>query len=109
MKYGFSKSQLQKYCECIGVEYVHLPEVGIQSEQRKELHEQSDYDKLFAVYRKKNLPNTVVAQKKIVELLKQHQHVALTCFEANIDRCHRKHLADAIAQLSGFRGTLQHI
>jgi uncharacterized protein (DUF488 family) len=109
MKYGFSKSQLQKYCASIGVQYVHLPEVGIKSEQRQELNEQSDYDKLFTVYRKKNLPKTVGAQKKIVQLLKQHQRVALTCFEANIHQCHRKHLADAITQLPEFAYVLKHI
>lgn len=35
MKYGFSKSQLQRYCNSLGIEYVHFPEVGIQSEQRQ--------------------------------------------------------------------------
>jgi uncharacterized protein (DUF488 family) len=109
MKYGFSKSQLQKYCASIGVQYVHLPEVGIKSEQRQELYEQSDYDKLFAIYRKENLPNTVTTQKKIVELLKQHQRIALTCFEANIDQCHRKHLADAITRLLEFTFPVKHI
>jgi len=34
MKYGFSKSQLKKYCASLGIEYVHIPEVGIQSDQR---------------------------------------------------------------------------
>jgi uncharacterized protein (DUF488 family) len=109
MKYGFSKSQLQKYCASIGVQYVHLPEVGIKSEQRQELHEQSDYDELFALYRKENLPNTVTTQKKIVELLKQHQRIALTCFEANIHQCHRKHLADAITRLPEFTFSVKHI
>src|SRR5690554_5792584 len=42
MKYGFSKSQLQRYCNSLGIEYVHYPEVGIQSEQRQELNTQAD-------------------------------------------------------------------
>lgn len=50
MKYGFSKNQLKKYCESIGIRYLHFPEVGIQSEQRQELSSQADYDKLFAIY-----------------------------------------------------------
>ncbi len=109
MKYGFSKSQLQKYCGYIGVQYIHLPEVGIRSEQRQELNEQVDYDRLFTLYRKDNIPNTVATQHKIIELLKLHKRIGLTCFEANIHQCHRKHLAEAIIQFPEFRYELMHI
>ncbi|MBS1775259.1 MAG: DUF488 domain-containing protein [Bacteroidetes bacterium] len=109
MKYGFSKGQLKKYCASLGIEYVHIPEVGIQSEQRQELNTQSDYDKLFAVYRKNNLSKTSSYQNEILKLLKQHKRIALTCFEANICQCHRKHLAEAIEQLPGFNYEVKHI
>ena len=102
MKYGFSKSQLKKYCASVGIEYVHIPEVGIQVDQRQELNTQSDYDQLFAVYRKNNLTQTTAHQSEILKLLKQHRRIALTCFEANIFQCHRKHLAEAIESLPGF-------
>lgn len=101
MKYGFSKSQLMKYCGSIGIQYVHIPEVGIQSNQRQELNTQYDYDKLFAVYCKSNLPKTTGSQMQILNLLKEHTRIALTCFEANICQCHRKHLAEAISRLIG--------
>lgn len=109
MKYGFSKSQLKKYCASLDIEYVHIPEVGIQSEQRQELNTQSDYDKLFAVYRKKNLTKTTAHQTEILKLLKQHKRIALTCFEANICQCHRKHLAEAIENLPDFNYEVKHI
>lgn len=109
MKYGFSKSQLKKYCASLGIEYVHIPEVGIQSDQRQELNTQSDYDKLFAVYRKNNLSKTATSQNEILKLLKQHKRIALTCFEANICQCHRKHLAEAIEQLPEFDYEVNHI
>lgn len=109
MKYGFSKSQLKKYCASLGIEYVHIPEVGIQSEQRQELNTQSDYDKLFAVYRKNNLSKTSSYQNEILKLLKQHKRIALTCFEANICQCHRKHLAEAIENLPDFNYEVKHI
>lgn len=102
MKYGFSKSQLKRYCESLGIQYVHFPEVGIQSEQRQELNSQSDYDKLFSVYRKNNLSKTTKTQNEILDLLKLHKRIALTCFEANICQCHRKHLAEAIEMLPSF-------
>lgn len=109
MKYGFSKSQLKKYCASLGIDYVHIPEVGIKGEQRQELHTQSDYDQLFAAYRQNNLTQTTAQQNEILKLLKQHKRIALTCFEANICQCHRKHLAEAIEQLSGFEYEVKHI
>lgn len=109
MKYGFSKSQLKKYCASLGIEYVHIPEVGIQSDQRQELNTQSDYDKLFAVYRKNNLTKTTNSQIEILKLLKQHRRIALTCFESNICQCHRKHLAEAIEALPEFNYEVIHI
>ena len=109
MKYGFSKSQLKRYCENLGIQYMHFPEVGIQAEQRQELNTQTDYDKLFAVYRKSNLTKTVPTQTVILNLLKQHKRIALTCFEANICQCHRKHLAEAIETLPNFDYEVKHI
>ena len=109
MKFGFSKSQLTKFCASLGIEYVHMPEVGIKGDQRQELNTQSDYDKLFASYRINNLKQTTSAQHEILKLLKQHQRIALTCFEANICQCHRKHLAEAIENLPEFTYEVKHI
>lgn len=109
MKYGFSKSQLKRYCESLGIKYIHIPEVGIQSEQRQELNTQADYDKLFTAYRKNNLSKTMTAQTNILKLLKENKRIALTCFEANICQCHRKHLAEAIQNLPDFSYDVIHI
>jgi len=94
MKYGFSKNQLLKACTGLGIEYFHIPEVGIESNKRKELKSQKDYDELFASYNM-TLRNdhSVKGINEIIELLNQNERVAITCFEANIHQCHRKHLA----------------
>lgn len=109
MKYGFSKSQLQRYCENISIEYLHFPEVGIASEQRQELNKQTDYDNIFAAYCKNSLTKTLATQHRIFELLEQKERIALTCFEANINQCHRKHLAEAIGNLPNFNYSIKHI
>lgn len=109
MKYGFNKNQLTRFCENLGIQYMHFPDVGIQSEQRQVLITQADYDKLFIVYRKDNLTKTVPTQIAILNLLKQHKRIAITCFEANICQCHRKHLAEAIAALPEFEFEIKHI
>jgi uncharacterized protein (DUF488 family) len=109
MKYGFSKSQLKRYCESLGIQYLHFPEVGILSEQRQELNTQEDYDKLFTSYRKLNLAKTKTTQNTLLSLLKLHKRIALTCFEADINQCHRKHLAESIESLPDFNYEVKHI
>jgi len=109
MKYGFSKTQLKNACNGVGIEYVHIPEVGIDSDQRQELKSQSDYDVLFEKYKENNLIKTVPNQVEILDLLKQNKRIALTCFEADICQCHRKHLSEAITNLKDFKYKLEHL
>jgi len=109
MKYGFSKSQLKNACEGIGIAYEHIPDLGIDSDKRQELYTQSDYDKLSRQYKSEILTHTLTQQEHIFELLKKHKRIALTCFEANINQCHRKHLAEAVASLPGFEYDLIHL
>jgi len=109
MKYGFSKNQLKNACSGVGIEYIHMPDFGIESEKRQELHNQSDYDKLFHLYRQTTLVNTRNNQTDLVKLLANRKRIALTCFEANINQCHRKHLAEEITTHPDFKYELQHI
>jgi len=109
MKFGFSKTQLKNFCASLDIEYLHIPQVGIQSEQRQELNSQADYDKLFDTYKKSNLRQTTSYQEQILNLLKLKKRIALTCFEANICQCHRKHLAEAITTLPEWNFELKHI
>ena len=109
MKYGFSKSQLLNACNGVGIEYIHIPDVGIESEQRQELNSQKDYDILFEEYKNTNLKKSVESQKKILDLLKKNRRIALTCFEADVCQCHRKHLSEAITNLKEFKYNLEHL
>lgn len=109
MKYGFSKSQLQKACEGVGILFIHIPEVGIVSSKRKELNTQQDYDQLFEEYRQTVLPDSIPQQKQILELIRKHHRVAITCFEADLCQCHRRDLAEAICQLPDFKYQLIHL
>lgn len=109
MKFGFSKRQLKTYCNNLNIEYLHIPELGIESDKRKALHTQKDYNILFDAYRKKNLSKTASQQEQVLQVLKDKKRSALTCFEANICQCHRKHLAEAITQLPEWNYELKHI
>ena len=109
MKFGFSKHLLKRFCSNIGIEYIHFKEVGIQSAHRKEVNNLLDYDKLFETYRNYTLKETVQTQEKILDLLGQYERIALTCFEACINQCHRKHLAEKIAALDKWRYNIVHL
>ena len=109
MKFGFSKSLLKKYCASLGIEYIHIPEVGINSDQRQQLNTQQDYDNLFDSYKKTTLQETKSEQEFIISLLKKHNRIALTCFEADVCQCHRKHLAEIIEKNPIFEYHVKHI
>ena len=109
MKYGFSKTQLLNACNGVNIEYIHFPEVGIGSDMRQELNNQNDYDNLFSIYKGTTLKNTLERQIEILTLLKNKKRIALTCFEADINQCHRKHLAESISGLKDFVYEIKHI
>ena len=109
MKFGFSKNQLKYACQSIGIEYIHIPEVGIENDKRQQLKTQADYDKLFIYYKENILPNEIGKQKEILELLINKKRIALTCFEANNCQCHRKHLAEAIRAFNDINFGIRHI
>ena len=87
MKKGFSKKQLEKYLKEAKIGYLHVPELGIESEKRKNLESAEDYKELFKEYRS-SLPGR---KEKIAELqaLGEKQRIALMCFEADKNFCHR--------------------
>lgn len=109
MKFGFSKSQLQAACNGVGIEFIHMPQLGIDSDKRQILNTQADYDKLFEQYRTDVLSQTQEYQVRLIDLLTKNKRIALTCFEADICQCHRKHLADAIVKHPSFAYELIHL
>lgn len=109
MKFGFSKTLLKRYCNSLGIEYMHIPEVGIHSDKRQALETQADYDQLFQTYRETTLAETAKEQTQILELLKKYKRIALTCFEAESCQCHRTHLANAIKEHPDFTYDVKHL
>ncbi|MCK9400835.1 MAG: DUF488 domain-containing protein [Bacteroidales bacterium] len=109
MKYGFSKNQLQRTCENLDIKYLHIPELGIESDKRKGLASKNDYDGLFQDYKEITLKENNNAINQLFDLLKQNKCIALTCFEANPLQCHRSRLANAIVDLPGWEFELKHL
>ena len=109
MKYGFSKGQLQSSCERLDIKYVHIPDLGIDSDKRQSLNTQSDYDRLFKMYANTTLVSEKKAMYTVIELLKENKRIALTCFEAHQCQCHRGTLAKAITGLPEWKYELKHL
>ncbi|MFA5265003.1 MAG: DUF488 domain-containing protein [Opitutaceae bacterium] len=109
-KYGFSKSTLLSACEGVGIRYEHLPELGIASEERRDLSCQADYDALFEIYERDNLPIQRSALMKIQSWIQDDKcRVALTCYEAQPCQCHRHCVAEALEKLGGQLFLPQHL
>ena len=109
MKYGFSKNQLQKACENLDIKYLHIPDLGIDSDKRQSLNSQNDYDRLFEEYAKTTLVTKKMTVHEVLNLLESNKRIALTCFEAIECQCHRGTLAKAITQLPEWRYELKHL
>jgi uncharacterized protein (DUF488 family) len=100
-KYGFSKGTLSNACEGVGIRYDHLPELGIASDERRNLETQADYDALFTHYKRHDLPKQGAALSKIRAWIDQGERVALTCYEAHVCQCHRHCVAEALERMGG--------
>ncbi|MFH1738457.1 MAG: DUF488 domain-containing protein [bacterium] len=108
-KYGFSKSTLSRACGGLGIRYEHLPELGIDSEDRRGLKCQADYDALFAVYTREKLPRQKQTLEKIKRWVEEGERVALTCYERLPEQCHRHCVAEAMEKKGGRSLTPQHL
>jgi uncharacterized protein (DUF488 family) len=99
MKYGFSKGILSKACLGVGIEYVHVPQLGIESHLRQTLNTQADYDVLFNDYEKTTLLENRNYLLYVREIINSKKRVCLTCFEKDPKQCHRTRVANALMSL----------
>ena len=105
-KFGFTQRSLATLLPKFGIEYHHLPELGIETESRKNLDTRSDYEALFEEYRK-TLPYRQAGLARIMELFGKHKRIALTCFEREPQSCHRHCISDFLARRH--RITVRHL
>lgn len=100
-KYGFSKTRLSDLLGKVGIEYLHMPELGIVSDKRKTLKTRRDYDDLFREYESTVLVDQSDALTQLHDIYLDKKRIAITCFEGCHTMCHRHKVADAIAEFAG--------
>jgi uncharacterized protein (DUF488 family) len=96
-RYGFHKSTLQRLTDRLEIDYVHLPELGIRSEDRQSLVDQDDYDTLFDRYEKTILKDERESIQQVGRLVTELPSV-LVCMESEPKCCHRSRLAAAVSK-----------
>ena len=106
MKYGFSKKTLQNAVENLGIKYIHIPNLGIESENRQTLQTKADYDALFADYAK-TFKSKKEDMQQLNSLIKSEQRVAITCFENDVNYCHRGVIAKKMK--TNFKVKVEHL
>ncbi|MDR0800639.1 MAG: DUF488 domain-containing protein [Endomicrobium sp.] len=99
MKYGFSKNLLTRITSDLGIEYAHLPELGIESEKRQALSSFEDYQNLFSNYEAKTLKQNTKSIKNIYNIVMKNKKAALTCFEADKNYCHRYRIVNYMSNI----------
>ncbi len=109
MKYGFSKTHFRGYLERAGIRYEHIPALGIESSQRKNLVTAEDYKSLFRKYASTSLPRCEKELQLVTSLVEKHRRVALTCFEANSQSCHRHTITEFLQSDNCWKIPIKHL
>ncbi|MBQ3396603.1 MAG: DUF488 domain-containing protein [Synergistaceae bacterium] len=99
-KFGFSVKMLEHTLSSIGIKYISIPELGIDSIKRMNLESAKDYDILFAEYRN-NINSRIKYIEKVRRLLVKYHSIALMCYEKDPNMCHRNIIRERMTELYG--------
>lgn len=99
-RFGFHKSTLTNLCGQVGIEYRHVPELGIPSARRAGLDVTVDRGNLFEWYRREHMPGHTNKIKEVARWIGEKPSV-LVCMEAFACDCHRSPLAERVGELTG--------
>jgi uncharacterized protein (DUF488 family) len=102
-KWGFSKATLQDACEKVGIKFIHIPQLGIESSERQELNGLADYKRLFASYETTTLVENNTSLLDLSVIVNTNKRVALTCFEKDAQMCHRGVIASQLMALESLK------
>jgi uncharacterized protein (DUF488 family) len=104
-KPGFSKASLAGKLEQAGVNYLHLVKLGCPRAIRNQYRADHDWQKYTRAY----LQHLQQQQDVLSSLneLATTERCVLLCFEANVNHCHRKLVAEAVQQKSAI--AIEHI
>ena len=95
-QYGYHKTTLMKLCGKVGLDYNHVPSLGIPSDLRRG-ERFASRGELLRHYEEEILPSCGPAITELAEVMTSTT-AALICMEAAPADCHRSRLAGALAE-----------
>ena len=108
MRREFCGAVLSKAATEIGIRYVQMPQVGIPSNNRKELIPKGMTKELFEWYARTVLPGSGM-YAQTVAAYERESNTALMCYEADPSNCHRKIFAEYCLGQNPQIGNIYHI
>lgn len=93
-KKGFSKRALSEALEAAGIEYVHMPELGMPTDLLPE-RSTKDNSPILMKYQQR-VPPSESERVEHLALRASSSRVCLLCFEESHDQCHRGVLASVL-------------
>ena len=106
-KKGFSKTPLSQYLQEVGIEYIHLKQLGSPKDLRGKVKEDGDYKYFYQEY-----SDYIQTQKPSIETLYQiaaNNSACIMCYERNPYICHRLVVAEEIKKRDGNGLVVKHI
>ncbi|HLJ64442.1 MAG TPA: DUF488 domain-containing protein [Stellaceae bacterium] len=98
---GFSKRQLQAAVEDAGMRYVHLRALGTPPEGR-EAHRRRDWNRFWRIVDVKLGSDEAALELQHAAELAAAAPVCLLCYEGDPHICHRRRVAEILAERHGF-------
>lgn len=99
-RYGFHRSTLARLAGLVGIDYVHVPELGIRSEDRAGVEGTAAFARLFESYERTVLEDEAPSIDRVAGLMRDVPSV-LVCMERAACDCHRSRLATRVAERTG--------
>jgi len=99
-RYGFSKRQFSEIARRLGLDYRHMPALGIPSKYRGDLSDFDSYQRLMKKYEQEMIPRLGDEIDEVGKLMMETPAV-LVCVEKDVRCCHRSRLADAVSRKTG--------
>ena len=105
-KPGFSRRKLEDALSRTGIQYLGFPELGIASAERAAADTREKRQALFRRYRR-GLARHAGELERLARAAEEHRRIALACFEARPENCHRCCLSERLASENGW--TVRHL
>lgn len=97
---GFSKTALEKALDSVGIQYLHLRDLGDPAEGR-EAARSGDFTRFRQIYARVLKTEAAQHALKIVIEESSKRIVCLLCYERDVMECHRKIVADLVQTKTG--------